>query len=134
MSLDFFLQKNNRNRAWHFIYAWIDLLVGSKFWYSIQWIGPWKYENRKTFFSHRVQIKMSIFLKQRRRCVKHHCVIMHTMSYIYQLGTFKFRLLVRILDNWPIQLSMMSDNIVTSCLVILVLSPSKYSRTDCNVF
>ena len=87
-----FCQKINWNRVWHVIYGWKDLHVGCKFWYSIQWISPWKYTQiRKSFFSPRVQKKLSIFLKERWRYVKQHCVIMDT--YIYHVEAFKFRLL-----------------------------------------
>ena len=54
-----FCQEINWNRAWYLIYGSNDLPVGNKFWYSIQWIGTWKYEQIwKKIFSHRVQKKI----------------------------------------------------------------------------
>ena len=57
------------------------------------------HENMKkveNVFSHRVQKKISIFFKQGWTSVKQHCAIIHT--YIYQVETFIFTLLVRIWD------------------------------------
>ena len=121
VSRHFFDQKINWNRAWHVKYGWNDLPIRSKFLYSIQWIGPWKYEqNWKTNFSHSLQkkIDVSIFFIQRWRCVNQHFVIIHTK--IYQIGAFEF-ILVRIQDNWHIKLAVAGDNTGTSCNSPVVL-------------
>ena len=57
--------------------------------------------------------------------MQQHCVIIH--AYIYNIGAFKFRFVDRLQANWPMQLAVMGDNTGTSCVVILVLSPSKYN-------
>ena len=105
-------------------YGWKDFPRGTKFWYLIQLIGPWKYE-KNIILPLRVHQKIWISFKLRGKRVKQHCVIIHT--YIYQIGALKLRLLVRILDKWAIQLAVMGDNTGTSWFVILVLSPIKYS-------
>ena len=51
-----------KDRVWHVIYGWKDLPVGSKSWYSIQCIGPWKYEQIiKTIFFTQSSEKTSVF-------------------------------------------------------------------------
>ena len=120
-------QQINWNRTWHIIYGWKDLPVGSSFWYSksfIQWIGPWKYEQnyRKRFFFHQSSEKNISLLKTEME-VYETALCHHT--HIYQIGAFKFRLFIRISENWPIQLVVMVNNTGISWLVILVLSPNK---------
>ena len=47
--------------------------------YSIHWNCPWKYE---PIFSHRVQKKIPILFKQKWRCLRQHCAIIHTTTHI----------------------------------------------------
>ena len=64
-SLDIvFNQKMNWNRAWHAIYGCCKgLPVGNKFYYSIQWIGPWKYDKffNTIFFSQSSEKNINLF-------------------------------------------------------------------------
>ena len=50
----------------------------------------------------------------------------HTHIFLYIIEGFKFRLVVRIWDSWPIKFAAVGDNTGIFWLVIPVLSPRKY--------
>ena len=89
----------------------------------------WK-KKLKLFFPSRVFFKYQSF-KNRWRCVKQHCIIIHT--YIYQTGASN-SYYVRIWGNWLLKLAVVGDNTDTSWLVILVLPPSKYNSSVVQFF
>ena len=124
-SLDGFCQEINWNRDCHIINGWTDLPVGSKLDIVYNESVHEYIKKNINIFSPQSSEKASTFIKQRWRYVNQHYIIMHI--YIYQIGAFNFTLLVKIQDTCSIQLAGVGDNIGTSWLLILVLSPSKYN-------
>ena len=52
------------------------------------------------FFSQSSGKNINLFKPEMEGQLKQHRVIIHTYMYIYQIGAFKFRWLVRMQDNW----------------------------------
>ena len=99
--MDFFWSKYKLKQGWHVRYGWKDLPIRSKFWYSIQLIGPSIYFKKlEKIFLSRIELKILIFLKQRWRCMTQHCVINH--AYIYQIGSLETQIIIY---NWPMKLA-----------------------------